>query len=160
MPLFAKRSRLNAPASRVFAWHQAPDALTKLIPPWEKVKVEKAPKSLRHGERAVLVMRIGPFKKRWVAEHRDFDDRGEAGGEFADFQVSGPFRSWTHRHIVRADSPTTCMLEDFIEYELPGGKLGRLFGGWLARRKLERMFEFRHAATRAEVEKPGNAEAA
>jgi ligand-binding SRPBCC domain-containing protein len=152
MATFRKRSRLEAPADRVFAWHQTPDALSELIPPWEKVRVETPPASLRDGERAVLVMRAGPFKLRWVAEHRGFVDRGPEGGEFTDVQVSGPFRSWEHRHLVTADGPDACYLDDTIEYRLPLGAIGRLFGGALTRRKLERMFDFRHEATRRAVE--------
>jgi ligand-binding SRPBCC domain-containing protein len=152
MPVFHKRTRLGAPAARVFAWHQSPDALTKLIPPWEKVTVEQAPASLGNGDRAVLVIRNGPVKLRWVAEHHGFADRGEQGGEFTDTQVSGPFKSWTHRHLVEADGPGACWLDDRIEYELPLGWIGRMGGGGMTARKLDRMFEFRHRITREQCE--------
>ena len=154
MSTYHKRTRIQAPASRVFAWHQSPDALVKLIPPWEKVTVEQAPPSLGDGARAVLVIRNGPITLRWVAEHHGFEDRGEAGGEFSDTQVSGPFKSWTHRHLVEADGRDACFLDDRIEYELPAGALGRLVGGAITRGKLERMFEFRHETTRVENERP------
>ena len=39
------------------------------------------------------------------------------------------------------------MLEDRIEYELPFGALANLFGGWLVRRKLARVFDYRHRMT-------------
>jgi hypothetical protein len=44
-------------------------------------------------------------------------------------------------------------LIDRIEYELPLGALGRIFGSGFARRKLERMFEFRHRVTKEACEK-------
>jgi len=132
----------------VFAWHQSPGALERLIPPWERVKVERAPASLADGEVAVLVMSMGPLRLRWVARHRGFIDRGEHGGEFTDEQVSGPFSSWVHRHLIRATGSRTCLLEDRIDYRLPGGPVGELLAGWHIRRKLRRMFEYRHAATR------------
>ena len=135
----------------MFVWHQSPDALARLIPPWERVEVEQAPASLGDGQIAVLVLRVGPFKLRWVAKHRDLIDRGEDGGEFTDEQVSGPFASWVHRHIVRATAPDRCVLEDRIEYSLPGGRLGEFVAGWHVRRKLNRMFEYRHQATKAAV---------
>lgn len=146
-----KTSEIPASAREVFAWHQTPDALPTLIPPWEPVTVEKPPASLRDGETAVLVIRQGPFRLRWVARHDSFLDRGEQGGEFTDEQVSGPFARWVHRHVVRAVSPDRCVLEDRIEYALPLGPLGELFGGWLVRRKLTRMFEYRHQATATAV---------
>jgi ligand-binding SRPBCC domain-containing protein len=148
MPTFHKRTRIAAPAARVFAWHLRPEALTSLIPPWERVVVHEPPASLGDEARAVLRIRNGPLTLRWIAEHSGFIDRGAAGGEFTDTQVSGPFRSWKHRHLVEADGPDGCWLDDRIEYELPLGVLGRLAGGAITRRKLERMFAFRHEITR------------
>lgn len=152
MAVFEKRSTLGAPARDVFAWHRRPEALRALVPPWERVVVEQVPASLGDGERAVLRMAIGPFAVRWVAEHRGFVDRGDEGGEFTDVQVSGPFAAWTHRHRVAAAGPGACTLEDRVEYELPFGRLGHALGGALVRRRLERMFAYRHDATRAAVE--------
>lgn len=153
--LFHKRSRIQAPARTVFEWHQRPDALTRLIPPWERVMVEQPPASLGNGDRAVLVIRNGPLRVRWTAEHSGFIDRGPEGGEFTDTQVSGPFKRWTHRHLVEPAGPDACWLDDRIEYELPLGPIGRLFGGAITRRKLERMFEYRHETTRTACERPG-----
>lgn len=153
-----KTTEIDASARRVFAWHQTPGALQALIPPWERVTVEQPPPSLGDGAIAVLVMRAGPIKLRWVARHRDFVDRGEEGGEFTDEQVSGPFASWVHRHLVRAIGPGRCVLEDRIEYAMPLGRLGELLAGWHVRRKLARMFEYRHTATIAAVKAWGPGE--
>lgn len=150
--MYVKSSEIRARASDVFAWHQSPDALNALIPPWENVTVEQAPVSLGDGALAVLMLRVGPFKFRWVARHRDFIDRGEQGGEFTDEQVSGPFTSWVHRHTVRATGPTSCVLEDRIEYAVPLGRLGEVLAGRHVRGKLSRMFDYRHAATISAVQ--------
>ncbi|MBC7833644.1 MAG: hypothetical protein H7Y88_00905 [Phycisphaerales bacterium] len=74
------------------------------------------------------------------------------GGEFTDVQIKGPFHRWEHRHIVEADGANRCVLRDEVTYELPFGALGRVFSGALARRRLERMFEYRHAVTRRAAE--------
>jgi len=111
------------------------------------VTVEQQPASLVDGALAVLVLHIGPMELRWVARHRDFIDRCEEGGEFTDGQVSGPFASWIHRHMVRATGPASCVLEDRIEYAILLGRLGELIAGWHARKKLKRMFDYRHDAT-------------
>ena len=153
IPIFLKSSEIEAPARTVFAWHQSPDALKTLIPPWEQVTIEQSPASLGNNDIAILVMHIGPLKLKWVARHHDFIDRGDAGGEFTDDQVSGPFASWVHRHSVRAIDPTRCVLEDHIEYALPVGAIGNALGGWHVRRKLTKMFDFRHEATRSAVRK-------
>lgn len=135
----------------MLAWHQTPDALKTLIPPWEHVTIEQSPASLGNNDIAILTMHIGPLKVRWVARHRDFIDRGEEGGEFTDDQVSGPFASWVHRHSVQAIGPSRCVLEDRIDYTLPLGAIGSALGGGHVRRKLARMFDYRHEATKKAV---------
>ena len=149
---YVKRTRIEAPARQVFAWHAEPEALEKLIPPWEPVSIERRPEGLQDGAVAVLRIGVGPLKLRWVAEHRGYEDRGDAGGTFTDVQVRGPFAAWEHRHTVTADGDAACVLEDHVTYRLPLGVLGRWFGGWLTARKLERMFEYRHRVTREENE--------
>lgn len=152
--VFFKSSEIQASARDVFAWHQLPNALRMLIPPWENVSVEQSPASLGDGALAVLVLKLGPMKVRWVAWHRDFIDRGEQGGEFTDEQVSGPFASWVHQHVVRSTGSNSCVLEDRIEYAVPLGQLGELLAGWHVRKKLKRMFEYRHAATISALQAP------
>jgi ligand-binding SRPBCC domain-containing protein len=145
---FRKSSRILAPASRVFAFHEAKDALAQLTPPWQTTEILKAPTSLAIGTEVVLRTRIGPFWQTIVAHHIDY----EAGHMFADRMVKGPFASWTHRHVVEPDTDATCYLVDDIDYELPLGALGRIFGSGVARRELERLFAFRHEVTRAACE--------
>jgi ligand-binding SRPBCC domain-containing protein len=84
---------------------------------------------------------------RWVAEHRDFI----AGEQFRDVQTSGPFAHWVHTHRVEPDGRDACWLEDRVEYALPFGGLGALMGGGYTRRKLARMFRYRHRLTAADV---------
>lgn len=151
MPIFEKRSRIAATPERVFAFHEAPDALERLTPPWEKVRVVEKTGGIEAGARVVLETWIGPLKTRWVAEHT----RYEKDRLFHDSQRSGPFRSFEHTHLMEPDGAGGCWLTDRIEYELPLGKLGELGGGWLARRKLERMFQYRHAVTREACEGGG-----
>ena len=81
-----------------------------------------------------------PFRRRWVAVHQDFEE----GHYFSDVQVSGPFAYWKHTHTFEPDGPSACFLEDRVEYALPFGALGRWFAGRYARRKLAKLFEYRH----------------
>jgi ligand-binding SRPBCC domain-containing protein len=145
---FVKESRLAAPPERVFAFHESPGALQRLTPPWEEVEVESGGDSIKVGSRAVLVTKLGPIPLRWVAEHTEYDPPHR----FADRQVSGPFARWYHRHEFLDDGRGGTILRDAVDYDLPLGALGRLFGGGLVRRKLCKMFDYRHEATRRIVE--------
>ena len=44
------------------------------------------------------------------------------------------------------------ILRDEVEYKAPLGWIGRFLGGWLIRRKLDRMFAYRHETTRRMIE--------
>jgi hypothetical protein len=87
-----------------------------------------------------LEVGLGPWWKPWIAEYRDV----EVGHRFTDVQVKGPFAKWSHTHAIDADGSGACFLEDHVTYRLPLGAVGRLFGGGLVRRKLNRLFQYRH----------------
>ena len=144
---FVRRSRIAASAAEVYAWHALPDALERLTPPWEHVSVLEKNGGIERGARVVLQVGRWPLRTRWIAEHGDF----EPGRYFSDVQVAGPFAYWKHTHCFEPDGPADCVLEDRVEYALPFGVLGCWFGGWFVRRKLARLFEYRHAVTAREV---------
>ena len=148
---FVRRSRIEAPAAEVFRWHERPGAFERLTPPWEAVEVLERSPGIRDGARTVIRLRIGPFRRRWLAEHRDYRE----GEQFRDVQVQGPFAYWEHTHRVTPDGPDACYLEDHIEYALPGGPLGRWLGGALARNKLAATFAYRHRVTRHDLAEIG-----
>jgi ligand-binding SRPBCC domain-containing protein len=141
-------SRIGAPPERVFAFHESAGAIERLTPPWERVAVESGGGSIRPGARVTLRTGFGPFRLRWVAEHTEYDPPRL----FADRQVTGPFASWYHQHRMLDDGRGGTLLRDEIEYELPLGWLGRLLGGAMVRRKLVRLFDYRHEVTRRTVE--------
>jgi len=145
---FVKESRIAAPPAAVFAFHEAPGALERLTPPWEKVQVVEQSGSIRPGSRVVMKTWIGPFPATWVAEHTEYDPPHL----FADRQVSGPFARWAHHHRMLDDGRGGTLLRDEVDFDPPLGALGRLMGGGFIRRKLQKMFDYRHDATRRAVE--------
>lgn len=147
METFVRRIRIDRPAEEVFRWHTRPGAFERLTPPWEPVALVARNTGVANGSLAVLRMRVGPLSQYWVAEHRDYEE----GRQFRDVQVSGPFAHWVHTHRVEPDGPSACYLEDHIEYALPLGTLGHLGGGAFVRRKLERMFTYRHRMLREDL---------
>lgn len=146
--IFSLTTRIACPAAEVFAWHERVGALERLCPPWEKVEVLEATGGVRDGARVTVRSKVGPCWTRWEVEHRDY----VAGKQFRDVQMSGPFARWEHLHRVEADGADACRLTDEIVYRLPGGAAGRWFGGRLARNKIDRLFRWRHATTRADNE--------
>jgi uncharacterized protein (TIGR01777 family) len=138
---------MPARVERLFAWHASPGAFLRLAPPWESVTVESAGDGLRDGSRVVIrAPAPPPLSGRWVAEIRDV--RPPHG--FRDLQTEGPFARWEHDHRMERADASSSWLEDRIEYELPLGPLGR-FGAPLVRRRLDRLFAYRHAVTRDDL---------
>ncbi len=144
---FSRSIRINRPAHEVFAWHARTGALQRLTPPWEQVELVRH-EGIGDGARAELRSKAGPFWTRWVVEHRDcIEDK-----QFCDVQIEGPFSVWRHAHRIEAEGASACTLTDEIAYRLPGGFLGQAVAGGWTRRKLERLFAYRHAVTKADVE--------
>ena len=104
--------------------------------------IERAP-GVRDGDHGAMWVYMGPMRLRWTFEHSGYIE----GRQFRDVQTSGPFRRWEHTHLFIPEGPELCRLEDRIEYELPFGALGNIFGARLVRRKLARVFEYRHRVT-------------
>ncbi len=146
---FIARCRLPYPAAEVFRWHLRPGAFERLNPPWEPAQIIERSGGATDAGRMVLRVRVGPFRRRWVAQHLDFQpDR-----EFHDRQASGPFAAWDHWHRVEPVGAAECDLEDRIEYALPLGAVGRVCGGGYARRKLRRVFAYRQRVLRQDLDR-------
>jgi len=146
--LFTRSVRIERPASEVFDWHERPGAFARLCPPWQKVEMTAHQGGIRDGARVSLRTKVGPLWLRWEIAHCDY----VAGRQFKDVLLRGPFSKWEHLHRVEPAGPEACVLHDEISYRLPGGWLGRLAGAAFVRRDLQRLFAYRHAITKSDVE--------
>ena len=140
--VFVRRSLIPASAEEVYRWHARPGAFERLNPPWDPAIVESRSGGIED-EGARVVLRVGPTRQRFVADHFG----AVPGREFHDRQVSGPFALWHHTHRMTPESAGACTLEDRIEYSLPAGAAGDLVGGGVVGGLLERMFTYRHRVT-------------
>ena len=140
---FLKESIIQASPERVFAFHEQPNVLQLLIPPWEHARVIQAARISDVGSQAIIESRIlGPIKVRWVAEHTLY----EPPHVFEDVQISGPFRSWRHRHVVEPHA-AGALLRDQIDYVPPLGFLGRAVAPLFITSRLQELFDYRHEVT-------------
>ena len=141
---FVKETIIKAAPERVFAFHQLPDAFERLIPPWETVKIVRRADISQIGSEAIIKSKVfGFLPVKWVARHTKY----EPPRMFEDVQVSGPFKTWRHQHIVlpHADG---AILRDEIEYEPPLSIIGRSIAPVFVESKLKKMFAYRHEVTR------------
>ncbi len=113
------------------------------MPPWESVEVVRPADGPADGATAVLKVKVGMFKLEWIARHFQM----VAGLQFADIQQRGPFAFWHHVHRLEPLGADRCELIDKIEYELPASPISQLLLGGYVKKKLARMFNYRHQTT-------------
>ncbi len=146
---FIKETIINAAPERVFAFHELPDALERLLPPWERATVIEPPTSLAVGTRVIIEIKVfGLIKQRLVAEHTKY----EPPRMFEDTLVQSPFKSWRHQHLFLPHD-SGAILRDEIEFEPPFGVLGRIAVPIAVLPQLKKMFQYRHEVTKAWCEK-------
>ncbi|MDX6382835.1 MAG: hypothetical protein QOK48_408 [Blastocatellia bacterium] len=139
---YTKESLIHASPERVFAFHEQPDALKLLTPPWESSRVIQSARISEIGSRAIIETRLFGFRLQWIAEHTAYDPPHA----FEDIQIKGPFRSWRHRHIIEPHRDGA-RLRDQIDYLAPLGFLGRVVAPILIEPRLRKLFEYRHQVT-------------
>ena len=105
-------SVIDADRDEVFSWHTRPGAITRLIPPWQPVRVLREAGSLRDG-RATLTL---PGGLRWVAAHQP--DAYDPPNAFADELTSLPL-PWRHTHQFSPSGNAATLVTDVIETPLP-----------------------------------------
>ena len=137
--VFVRRTRLAVSADEAFRWHERPGAIQRLTPSWERAEIVEH-SGIHDGAIAVIKVYLGPVPVLFVVRHSGYI----AGRQFRDTQVEGPFARWEHTHRFEPDGEQSCVLEDRVEYELPGGPLGEALGGDYFRSQLERLFDYRH----------------
>ncbi len=117
-------SVVRAEPDEVFAWHSRPGAITRLMPPWQPVRVAREAPSVRDG-RAVLLL---PGGLRWVAGH---DPAGyDPPRQFADVLLPplGAALRWRHTHyFAPADDGGTSVV-DVVSTPVPASALRPMFG--------------------------------
>lgn len=146
MPSFARTLRTPVPVDTLWNWHARPGAFSRLTPSWQPISLVHDANGIEDGSRLVFKIGRWPFRLTWEALHT----QPQPGEVFRDTSVRGPFRHWTHDHIMRADGEGGATLTDAITWSLGARWLDTLAAP-LVERLLDRMFLQRHATTLADV---------
>jgi len=144
---FHASSRFPVPVGELFQWHARPGALERLSPPWDPVKVIEKNGGIDDGGTVRLKMKAGPFSYPWTARHRDY----RKNRLFRDYQVKGPLAEWVHSHIFSHRGTGSSCLEDRIDFRFYFHRITRFFLEPVIRKKLERIFRYRHSITREDL---------
>jgi len=58
---FLAESIIRTSPERLFAFHELPDALARLTPPWEHSRIVQSAASLQRGSLAIVDVRVAPL---------------------------------------------------------------------------------------------------
>ncbi|PJF47290.1 MAG: hypothetical protein D6709_09635 [Chloroflexi bacterium] len=141
---------VNAPLDQVWAFHDDPTALPKVMTGAVKMHVHHVDRPLQPGSRILMTMQIGPVRRRWNVRLR----AREAPRFFADEQIEGegPFRAWRHTHAFEAIDAHRTRVIDRLEYEPPLGWLGKIGDALIGGILMRSLFASRAKATRRWLE--------
>lgn len=170
---FQAEQWLPFPVEWVFAFFANPENLPRLMPAWQKARIEEAsfappPRrpivsnpALRFGgiaagvgTRMTLSFRPFPYcplRVPWEAEIDEF----AWNDHFCDTQLRGPFGFWHHCHRIHPETRTNengepvtgTLIRDEVEYEMLFGTLGDLAQRLFIEGQFRRMFDYRHQRT-------------
>jgi uncharacterized protein (TIGR01777 family) len=135
---------IDAPIDEVFAWHERPGALARLLPPWLPLRVLRESSSLADGT-TVLGLPLG---LRWIAKHQP--GGYQAGRRFEDVlatPIVGDVVPWRHIHEFRGGADGHTEITDTVETPVPGALIretltyrGRQLNGDLAAHRMAAAF--------------------
>ncbi len=164
--VFQAEQWLPYPVDTVFLFFANPENLPRLMPPWQKARIEEAtfapppPHPLGTappaggivaGQGTCITISFRPFplspvRVPWDAEITEF----KWNEYFCDVQHRGPFAYWRHCHRLAPESRDGregSLLRDRVEYELPLGKLGDLLNAAAGRTQIQSIFRYRQKRT-------------
>ena len=142
---------MPCPIERLWRFHSSAQALKILTPPGQRVEIEgDAP--VENGATHRLRIRRFGVTLRWIARIEGVHPPNDGHASFTDIAERSPFAAWRHEHLMRAEGESASHLTDRVTYTPPFGPLGLLADRLFLRRDIERLFAFRHEATRRTVE--------
>lgn len=142
---FRYSTLIDAPVEVVWGFHERPDILELLTPPWQPIQPVRREGGLEVGAVSEFRIFVTPIPLRWISVHIAY----ERFHLFTDEQKEGPLEHWIHRHEFSPEGEKT-RLTDQIEFILPGGWAVEKLCGWVIMAQIEQMFRYRHEVTQRE----------
>ena len=132
----------------IFAFHDNPSNIAKVLPAYLRVEILQAPERLHAGAQLWYRMYLGPLRFEWKLEITEH----EAPFRFVDVQRAGPFQTYRHTHGFAPEGAGTRM-SSLIEYEPPPGALSELAHRVVLHDRLAEALEQVHQTTKVLLER-------
>ena len=148
MPIFEQVTYIEINIQKVFEFHLDLKNLLRISPKDFRLQIYHAPERLVEGAMVGLFVKAGPITTTMETVVEEF----LPPYKFVDRQVHGFFSHWIHTHTFEKVTENMTKLTDHIDYKLPLGGLGSLFGGGIAQEKIEKVFRHRAQRTKELLE--------
>jgi ligand-binding SRPBCC domain-containing protein len=127
----------------VFGFFADARNLEAITPPFLRFAVvTPEPIEMRAGTLIQYRLRLHSLPINWLTSIQAW----EPPHRFVDVQVRGPYALWHHTHLLEPHADGTLM-RDIVRYALPLGPLGDLAHRLFVGRDVERIFDYRAAAS-------------
>jgi len=144
---YQKKTRIQVPVETAFSWHEKQGAIERLTPPWEQIIIISRSGGIKEGEQTYFKVKVGPLWIKWFAHHIEY----EKNSMFTDIQRYGPFLFWEHKHRFHPDGDHAFILEDNLRFRLPFSLISNIVALKSVKKRLNRMFEYRHTVTQNDL---------
>lgn len=141
--IYTLTSEQILPLSLDKAWEffTVPTNLDKITPEEMKFKITNNPPPKTYRGQ-IITYKIGilpGINANWITEITHLENRKF----FVDEQRFGPYAMWHHEHHFEEISEGKVKMTDIVNYKLPLGILGDLFGGAIIKNKVISIFKSR-----------------
>lgn len=143
MKLYQLRTKQELPISVEKAWKffSDPKNLKDITPNEMNFNIiSGADKSIYAGQ--IIQYKVSPIlgiNLKWVTEITHVKEKEY----FVDEQRFGPYSLWHHKHFFKKINGGILM-EDIVDYKIPYGFIGQFAHVIFVKKKLEKIFNFRH----------------
>lgn len=143
---------IKAPSFKVYQYLTAPENLKTQLEGLVAVELLNPGIDPKPGSEFLFQMqRFGvDYPIRFVVE------KYVTGHSFTYNQVKGLLASWRHTMRFEEKEAHSTLVTDLVEYEVPGGIVGRLIDDFLARREMRKILEYRLSQTEEHFSKHGD----
>jgi ligand-binding SRPBCC domain-containing protein len=123
-----------------FAFFSDAFNLERLTPSFLNFRILNEP-PVEMAEGTLLEYRLGLFGIRFY--WKTLIEKWSPEESFVDVQLKGPYALWRHTHTFEELSPTSTLVRDRVEYQIPYKLFGRLAHILFVKRTLKRIFDYR-----------------
>ncbi|MBM3972292.1 MAG: SRPBCC family protein [Planctomycetes bacterium] len=147
-----REQTIHRPLDEVFPFFADARNLETLTPPWLRFEILTPGNiDMRVGTIIQYALRVHGLPINWTTAITVWNPPFE----FVDMQLRGPYLLWHHRHTFEAVGDSTRMIDE-VNYRLPLGWIGRAMHGFMVRRDLKAIFDYRERTVKSLLEEGPN----